>query len=679
MAMKAPNIPADKVIPADNSITKFNTGYMSLLDETRMPPTAAVKATNLIEIQDGVWATKWGSAYYGQVLPANCDGAKEYVKSDGSTELIAVAGGVVKKSTDGGAWSTVTGATLTSGVKCFFLQIRNYLYITNGTDAITRYDGTNLTQYTALATPAAPTPVKTGLAGTNYTYYYQVVAINAVGNSTPSSEASITVGKVRDSWDSTNLVSLTWTAVAGALRYDIYVSDQSGYECYLDSVAGLAYTDDGTVAVNNFVETPNDNTSGGPKFTQAELSGNRIWGTKDPNNPWRVYWAGVGQNTGNFSPFYGGGWIDLEKGGRERPYAVEHYRDGKGSGFATVWTADPQGLGSVWQISLDTVTIGTTSFIVPSATKVVGSIGSNAPRSVVKVGNDIQFANQKGVFAMGSRPSLLNVLSTDEISANIRTDWRNLTGLSVPDVAAYYFDAKVFWAVPYGNANNVEIWIEDIEKRNWQLRWTLPFSVERFLEYTDSSGVTHFLVVPKGGAQLIELDEDIQGDLGTAFTCEYKSPIIQIAPDSTKWGQMTYAYFDVSRLAGTVALEVLGTDKRNGFHSLVSGTVTGETSSNIGWSSMAWSTSPWSFSSTSPTLYTQSIVRKRLRISKLLNNYQVRITTSSYTSRFAFLRFTIHGFQVPTNDPQSWVSGVTTSTSGTSNVIVTQDGQALVI
>ena len=66
-----------------------------------------------------------------------------------------------------------------------------YLYLTNGTDNIVRYDGTTTLQtYTALATPAAPTVAETGLAGTGNNFYYKVSAVNQVGFSIASAAST---------------------------------------------------------------------------------------------------------------------------------------------------------------------------------------------------------------------------------------------------------------------------------------------------------------------------------------------------------------------------------------------------------------------------------------------------------------------------------------------------------
>jgi hypothetical protein len=660
-------------------VDKFNLGYMSILDEARLPIGAAAKALNQYQVQDGLWTPRYGSRYYNAEAAANIDGGVEFVKANGTTELIEVIGGTVYKSTNGGTRTAILGATLTGGIDPFFIQIRSYLYIFNGTDVITRYDGSVLTQYTALTTPAAPTLAKTGLAGTTYTYYYQIVAYNDIGNSIASAEASITVGKQREDWGAADFVGLSWAAVAGASRYGIFASDQTGRELYLTAVNGLSYNDDNSIAINPFVETPNDNTSQGPKFRFPWLSGNRMWGTWDPNNPWRVYFGGTGQNQGTFSPFYGGGWIDLEKGGRERPFGGAHYRDGKGSAFSTIFTSDPQGRGSTWQVGLDTATIGTTSFIVPSATKVVGSIGSGSPRGIVQVNDDIMFPNIKGAYSLGSKPQLLNVLSTREVSANIRPDWRNLTTTGMQKTSAYFYDAKVFWCVPYGTSNNSEVWVMDTEKRNWQLRWVFPFGIKYMFEYTDTNGISHLLAVPVSGKQLIEIGSSIQGDLGQPFGTEYKTGRIWVSQDHTEWAQVLFLYIEIGRLAGDIVLEILGEDKKKGFISLGSMQIIGTSESNAGWGTRMWSSGLWSDTSATPSPNSPLIATKKLRVNKLIRNLQIRVLSTSLTASFTILDFQAKGFMVPTNDPSDWRKAQAIDLSSTATAITTEDGTILVV
>jgi len=352
-------------------IDKFDGGYSSLLDEARMPNKFAVQSYNLMQFQDGIWGTRWGFDYYGSAITGetSIDGATEYIKTDGTRETIAIGGttGKIWKSQDRGAWTQIGSTTLTVGKTPSFLQIKSELYICNGTDALLRYDGTNLNVYTALTAPTNVAFTRTVLTTGTNNYYYVITALNDVGETEGSSELTVAVNKKRETWAATEFITITWDAVNGATRYNVYAYDQTGYEVFLGTTINATYIDVGTTVWNPFIETPNDNTTSAPKFSAMESSGNRIWATGDPNNKFRVYFTGVGQYLSFFSPFYGGGYIDLEKGGRDTPVAVAHYRTGKGDPIATVLCSSPEGSGSIWQVEINSTTVDSFTFAVPMA------------------------------------------------------------------------------------------------------------------------------------------------------------------------------------------------------------------------------------------------------------------------------------------------------------------------
>lgn len=459
---------------ANIQVDDFAGGVNTLFSATRLKKNEAYEATNLILIEDGVWDKRWGTQIYpvsGTTFTNRPDGFSEYRKTDGTRELIVVADGVVIRVGEDGTKTTISGATFTQGTPCEFLQINNYLYICNGVDDLARYDGSTLATYTALAAPAwAGTPLARGggLSAGSFTYYYRVTAVNSVGETTPNAEQSITANIARADWDAANeSITLDWDAVSGALKYIVYFSDTSGFEVKLAEVEGgsTGYIDLGGGGVdipNPYVEPPTDNTTDGPKFSTIALSGNRIWGAKNPDAPWRVYFSGTGVNLGNFSPAYGGGWIDLEKGGRATTEKPVDYQ-----GKAHILCKTDDGKGTIWQISLDSISIDTETFTVPIPTKIITSIGTPAPRSVIYVENDVMFFNPKGVHVLGNEPGVLNVLRTNELTAKIRPYVRGLNAASLDKICAYYFNSKVLFAVPSGEGYPDRIIMFDRERVSW--------------------------------------------------------------------------------------------------------------------------------------------------------------------------------------------------------------------
>ena len=128
------------------------------------------------------------------------------------------------------------------------------------------------------------------------------------------------------------------------------------------------------------------------------------------------------------------GEVALERGGREKPVSVIHYQTGVGEGRTTVLCSTPEGKGSVWQISISQATVGDYSFSVPSASKVVGSSGTDSQLSVVADNNNIWFFNRRGFFTLGPEKNYYGILRTNELSSRIRPYIRGLIGSKINTV-----------------------------------------------------------------------------------------------------------------------------------------------------------------------------------------------------------------------------------------------------
>ena len=656
------------------TIDDFSGGSNSLIDEARMPSKFAEESINQIQVQDALWKTRWGTAVYGAAHATTIDGASEYVKSDATTELITITNGVAYKSTDGGALTAISGATFTAGLQCYFMQIAGYLYIANGTDALARYDGSVLTTYTSLAAPANLTAsrVASGLSSGTYTYYAQVTALNGVGETVGSTEASITVNKDRDTWVAATDkgISWSWSSVTGATYYQLYISDESGKENLLTTIATgtTNFTDDGSLDINTYIEVPLQNTTAAPKFISMTLSGNRIWATNDTNSKYTVYFSGTGQFIGNFSDFYGGGWINLEKGGRELPVSVKHYQSGTGDGRATVLCRTPDGKGAVWQIQIATATVGGTSFSIPSAVKVVGSFGTESVLGVVQTTNDIAFPNRKGWFTLGPEKNYYGILRTAEKSSNIRPYWRNLEGSKISTICAYFYDAKIFISVPLSTAGNDKIIVFDTERGNWSVDWSI--GAKQFLEYTDTGNKTHFLYIPLSGTKLIELSENTLNDLGTAFNQSYISPLLPVSKNKTDIMNFRQAVVELGRPRGVVKFQVLGIGKSNSFTTIATRTITNfgadtGVGSDLAGDFFATSTNDnnkhvsgvWTIYFTkTPTTFTQSITKAGIKKTAKIYAIQFKVYSTTADTDYTLLSLQAKGTLLPRRLPSAWVS-----------------------
>lgn len=667
-----PKLTAKSMPEVDLTFASFNAGLNTLLDEGRLPPNAAREVTNMMQTQDGVWTKRWGTKNYGQSLTGPVDGigTATVVNTDGSftQTLLALDNGTLKKSVSGGSWTAITGATFQTGHHMTMLQIHNRVYLANGVDHLAFYDinaGT-ISVFTGLATPGAPTVAinpppgtNTGLATGTINQFYKITAVNTVGETIAGVETSLAINKQRDAWVNNNnesdSIKVTWTAVTGATRYNIYYSDTSGQEVYLDSTSGTTYIDDGSASPNDFYTAPVGDTTTGPIVSKLALSDNRLWACGDPNNLQRVYWSGTGQYTGAFSPFYGGGYIDLEQGGDERPTQIAHYRDGKGDSMATVFTSKPDGTGSAWQLQLTSTTIGTVTFIVPTATKIVGSNGTNSHMGVLEARDNIWFPSTRGFYTLGSKPDLLYVLSTDQISIGIRPDVYSINNAQSSKICGIEFIDKLFWSVPNGSNDNNEIWVLDLEQNAWARPWTI--GVQQFILYTSSDGVIHMLGLPVGSNQLVEFSENYTNDNGAAFATTYRSGLIHFDKNHRLFAKIRYVYIELARPVGSLQFIVSGTERNKNFSSVGSMTIGDSTGASVGYSEELFSQILYGNPIDVPSVFSQSSLKKLIIVNKILNNIQFEVTSNDAAGSFTINQFMVYGHIVNTAPPSSWKRG----------------------
>lgn len=661
MGRRVPRVQGNDGKPFTIVIDKYGKGVMTLFDETRLPLDSVFQAQNMMLDQDGVWTVRPGSAPYGQTLTTPIDGAGSFAKynTDGSTDtyIWVIDNGAFKYSQDGGNWTTKTGKTWTTGYPVFSRQFGKRIYFANGQDTMAYYDidTDTLTTFTALSAPSNLSASKTGLSNGSYNVYYKVTAVNEVGETLASSEASVSSGinATRENWEiGTDYVTLSWDVVSNATRYNIYYSDESGKQVFLDSSPTNSYIDTGVAVANPYQETPETDTTAGPKYGYLTLSGNRLWGTRDPNLPYRVGWTGTGQYFGAFNPFYGGGYIDLNKGSDERVEAVVHFRDGRGNAVATALTSSPSGAGSTWHIALTTLTVDTINIIVPQAYQQQGAVGTRSPRGVVEYNDSVYFPSPKGFHSTGSKQSILNVLVTNEISDNIRPSVQGISNMHAEKIAGYGTNGRIYWSVPAGSSENNQIWVLDLERGgSWALPWS--FGVKQFFEYADSNGIIRLLAVPASGDRLIQFGNNITGDSGVAFSTNLQSGLVHWEKSHIGWAYVEKVYCEIADPVGSINFTISGTQKGKSFSSLKSVTISDTASSN-GMSADLWDDFLWGGSNVTDASFNQTSVKKYVRINKLLTNLRWQFTTNSLNSRYTPMQVVIKGTILPTSDPSSY-------------------------
>jgi hypothetical protein len=659
------NLPTTFATPKYLTLTSQKRGVISLIDKSLLPRDALEQADNIFLYEEGQAGPRPGVDWFGAVSPnAEPWDGMDYFDYNGAIHLVGVAGGNIYRSTnDGTTWTLCSGATLTSDIEVNMNQNGGYLYLTNGTNNIVRYDGTTTLQtYTSLSTPTAPSAAETGLAtGTAFTYYYKVARVNEVGFSiaSPVNTGTVASNLERTQWDATtNYVTLTTpTASTGQTRWDIYLSTDGVDFFYLSSVAATAlatstWVDDGTAIPVPSTLAPTGNTTQGPKVEELTNVGSRQFGVRDSDNRYRIWFSGAGTYAGAFSSAYDGGYLDWQEGGKLVPVKVADYRDGKGTPLATVWCDSADGQGGVLQMSLETLTIGDISITVPSAYLLPGSRGTPAPGSVVNVLNDYMYYNSQAFYNLGSRAQFLNLLSTDEASANIRPTVKQVTTSGEDGIASVYYDAKVYFSVPYGSTTNNNTAVYDTERKAW-LPYAFTLGFKKFLRYTTTSGSQKLLALKPGDTRLSEISTGIRGDYGEAFTSVLMTGLYPTTRNRFEFQYTEQAEMEFSNPSGEIGIELIGIERSQGFTSQGTASITAQLTTT-GWDTSLWDTTLWDDTTGALDTFSESSVKRYFRLGRELNAVQWRITTNTVDAGYVLRTLQTWGTETSAGLPRLW-------------------------
>lgn len=659
----------------------WKPGVISLVAEDRLPIGAVTQAQNMMQTQDGVWGTRWGTRNYGAIYTGPITGFCSFTYN-GTNYYGIIDNGAFKYAKDMGAWTTVSGHTWSTTVWTNMVQYDNKILIANGVDSFSYIDLTSFTfvGYTHVAAPGTiTTTLGSSLAAGSYTMYYYATAVTANGETLPSPVATVNVNTARNMWYNPNVtqvasnnyyVGLSWakltdTAVIG---YNIYLSDGvTGVAYYIDSVIQPAsgttvnYTDYGLAAINDFIQLPTTDTTTAPGFSWIAISDNRLFALGDPNHPWRLYFASATPPyLEGFSPYVGGGWVDIMPGSAQQPKYVGQFRDGKGDPMTTILMEEPSGYGSTWHCTITTSTIGNSVVAIPTLIQSIGSFGTGAPRSVVQTEQNVYFhcGGPAGYYSTGSIPTLFNVLATNEISVLVRPDFRAIPLSAATSICATEFDRKIFLSVPYGASQNNRIMVWDLEKQNWN-PYAFDFGVSQFIRYTDNSGSLHLLAIPTtpaAGNYIVELSPNYLDDNGVAFEAHLQTGLIHVTADHVQFAHVTYVFYEFGTPGGKITLGFSGTPKNLPLSQISSYTLPfGSSDSTVGFDTYAFSAEPFSYATASPGTVTELSVKRRILVNKLLNNWEGDVNSRATATQWTLNQIVATGQLVPTATPSSWI------------------------
>lgn len=237
-----------------SGITEAFVNDQGGLNISASPPvsnTAGISAPVLTSAVGSATAGNLATAtYYYKITATNTSG-----ETIGSNEISAsVTGPNARVDLQ---WSTSSGATGYNVYRGTSAGSENTLIASRSGVSLNRYqDAGNLTtaatppgsNTTTLSAPVQTAPSTSALGGNlaTDTYYYEVTAINDLGETTASNEENIAVT------GPTGEVTINWNAVSGATGYKIYRGTSASGENAMVAIIGLGatvtYTDVGNVS-----------------------------------------------------------------------------------------------------------------------------------------------------------------------------------------------------------------------------------------------------------------------------------------------------------------------------------------------------------------------------------------------------------------------------------------------
>lgn len=445
--------------------------------------------------------------------------------------------GRIVYSKDGGSHNVIGTHSYSITGNPHFEQVYGKVLITTGVDSLSYMDVQTfaITTFTALTTPNAPTVTPTGLTGSTYTLRYRVAAANQ-GETAASSATSITVSKIRDSWNGTGeYVTITGNRITNAQRYNIYVGDAAGFEYFLDSVVDpgtgstFTYVDTGAIALTATRVAPTGDSTSGPKTTRATNIKGQVYMVGDTENLGRIWFGGNGASALDFSSYNGGGWVEPNKGGKDFPVKVVPFRDGKGTPMAACLSKGTNGAGKRYLLQPATTTLGDTVISYMAVQEDNGQDGTDSPDGVVVINDGIWYPSRTGFKTSNTKANIQNIISTSGISDNIAPNVTALSALYMDKCVGLAVDQRIYWSLPFASEENNQIWVLDLRQQGaWVLAWQVACSA-MWLYADNTDGKTKHLGLVDN--QFMEFDQ------GTATNDDGEAFITNVGSGSIKFGK----------------------------------------------------------------------------------------------------------------------------------------------
>lgn len=597
----------------------FSGGLNLFYTPTEIKSSELAQADNCMLTGQGVVTGRWGSREYFDAGGEKILMLENYNNlNTGANELLAVtnAGYLIKQS--GASYSIIGGASYASGSTINSAQIANYQYIVSTSTDLTRYDGTNITTYTAINAPiSAAVSLVSGASGTAI-WSYKVTALSVTGETLPSTSATLSGASFdRELFTA----SITWaqpsTASTSVIGFNIYAG-LPGDETLIDSVGPniREYTDNGMSLSSIF--PPTANTTSGVKAKYIKKFDDRLVIAGVDGDPTMVMISGKYPYQDRFNWQNGGGFIRVNPDGGDEITGIEIVGQDATGGVQTpsiIVTMKE----STHLIQLSFITLGNYSVLNPSVSQ-ISPQGCSSFKSIVSIQNLTFYMGRLGLQTVGYEQNFLAQIRTREVSARIRPYIQAILPGDLENISAAYLDYKYIFSMP----STKDTMIYDFERGAFMGPWKTPFGITQWLQYIDDAGKVHYLAGCDDG-KVREFSSDYKSDSGL--------PIVKVMKtrkdDFGNWSvlkTLELIYMLFRNVSGTVSVNILY-EKRDGTTSSIAKSfeLQGD-SGGTGWGTDIWGTHNWGESNTNVVTPTPDDTIKWASLYKTARTIQVEVS-----------------------------------------------------
>lgn len=615
---------------------EFRGGLNSLLNPTEIKQNELSQADNLMLTGLGSPTKRWGTQIYFMA------GATGAVRSQGAyyngstNEALAITdwGYLTKKS--GASYTMITGASWASGYEAIMTQLDNKVYIVSSQRELIRYAGSTLVGFATIAVPT--TSAITNLSGASglgelTAVSYRIASEGKVGEtlaSTAISLASVQADPLL------HRVRVTWTAVSAAsgdlTGYVIY-GRQPGRETFMARVNNTTttYDDDGTDDPALTIDPKTADETGGLRAKYIIRYKDRLIYAGINNDPTRVVISGRVPNQEKNHWSYGGAYIlvDPDSGDNITGLGISKYVNG---GDAIIVFKER----SIWILTLGTVTIGNYTLTDPQYQLLTMSHGCVSHKTIAAVEDDLFFLSRRGVYGLGFKQNLVNVIATTEISAKVRNKFEELNPAQWTRASAEYKDFKYVLSYPEsGQSNNNKQLVFDRERAAWMGPWTIAGN--NLTKYYDSDNKERLTY----GSNVTPFIYDLSSDYGSDDNESINTTLKTRKEDFGSWNlfkTIKDVFTRFREVTGEVNVSIFVDDRNGTVQTVKSFTIASSADSgNSGWASFLWGDAQWGDSKASASIGDVSEIFRWANINSTGRSIQIQVTTDGENDKYKLL------------------------------------------